>query len=394
MKINVKHQYIILIILAIIGILISTELSIVYFKANFTSSAPSFCSVNQYIDCDGVAKTEFSRFLGVPLSLWGFMFYSLVLFLSSVKFLQKKFPSDDFLALFKNPLSYIYVFSFFSVLGSLVLAYISSQIIHKMCIFCYMLYFLNALIFIFSSTGDKFLNYFKNTINDFSNAVKKPFYAFLLSMVIIGSGIGLFLINYYGVFMSFDAVIMGFEYRNPEHKGNILGNPSGAIILHEYTDFQCPYCKISNMMVNKAADEFENVFVVHHEFPLDKTCNKYIVETVHKKSGVIAKYSIAAANQGKSWEFTNLLFDRQKGLPKEENILKVAKEVGLNIDQLKKDAYNPETEKFLMEEIDAAIRNKIEVTPSYRIGMNNYDGLMSYNELKKTLIEAGGKLKK
>ena len=53
-------------ILAFIGLITTIKLAVIYYQANFNPYAlSSFCSVNEFIDCDGVAKTNESQFLGV-----------------------------------------------------------------------------------------------------------------------------------------------------------------------------------------------------------------------------------------------------------------------------------------------------------------------------------------
>ena len=63
-------------LIAIIGLVTTIKLALIYYDANFNNYAlPSFCSVNEFIDCDGIAKTTESQFLGVPLAYWGMFFY-------------------------------------------------------------------------------------------------------------------------------------------------------------------------------------------------------------------------------------------------------------------------------------------------------------------------------
>ena len=67
--------------IALIGLITSVKLSIIYMDANFNPDAlSSFCSINQFIDCDGVAQTTHSQFLGVPLAFWGLFLYFVFLF--------------------------------------------------------------------------------------------------------------------------------------------------------------------------------------------------------------------------------------------------------------------------------------------------------------------------
>ena len=72
---RIKNIFVFL--LTIIGIVLSLELCKIYYDANFNPYAlSSFCSVNNVIDCDGVAKTSYAQFFGIPLCLWGLFFYS------------------------------------------------------------------------------------------------------------------------------------------------------------------------------------------------------------------------------------------------------------------------------------------------------------------------------
>ena len=97
----------IILILAIIGFVTTIKLGIIYYSANFDPYAlSSFCSINEFIDCDGIAKTTDSQFLGVPLAFWGMFLYLFIAFmifvdkLKNIKFLK-------FLEVFKNPMAYI-----------------------------------------------------------------------------------------------------------------------------------------------------------------------------------------------------------------------------------------------------------------------------------------------
>jgi uncharacterized membrane protein len=103
---------IILTIIGLIGFLTSIKLSMIYIDANFNPYAlSSFCSINDFVDCDGVAKTTHSQFLGVPLAFWGLFLYFAFLFLTYTDKLQqvkiKNFKPFQFAEVFKNQESYI-----------------------------------------------------------------------------------------------------------------------------------------------------------------------------------------------------------------------------------------------------------------------------------------------
>ena len=66
--------------LTILGILCCIELAVVYYQANYNPYAePSFCNMNDFVDCDSVAQTSKSVFLGIPLTYWGFFLYFFIL---------------------------------------------------------------------------------------------------------------------------------------------------------------------------------------------------------------------------------------------------------------------------------------------------------------------------
>ena len=104
-----KAKRITLTLLSLIGLALSIELCVVYFNANFiTDAVPSVCAINEAVDCDSVAKTQYSQFLGVPLSLWGILLYLFFLFMTYVDKLQNiKFFSRF---LHSAHLSFVYIF--------------------------------------------------------------------------------------------------------------------------------------------------------------------------------------------------------------------------------------------------------------------------------------------
>ena len=74
----------ILYLLALLGLIATIALAVVYYNANFNPAAgPSFCTdqQNPVINCDGVAKSVNSQFLGIPLAYWGMLFYLIVILL-------------------------------------------------------------------------------------------------------------------------------------------------------------------------------------------------------------------------------------------------------------------------------------------------------------------------
>ena len=133
-------------VISVIGIITTIKLAIIYYNANFNPYAlSSFCSVNEFIDCDGIARTIESQFFGIPLAYWGLFLYSFILMLLCAPKL-KNFKLLKFLEVFKNPLDYIASLGLLSFIISMSLLCISLFEIKKLCVLCAFTYILDLLI--------------------------------------------------------------------------------------------------------------------------------------------------------------------------------------------------------------------------------------------------------
>ena len=392
-KINLLKKHFIQ-IMAIIGIIVSIKLLVVYFNANFVSdAAPSFCSFNETVDCDGVARTDYALFAGVPLAIYGLLFYTFVFALTITEHL-KKVKFLKFMEVFKNPQSYIFSLSIVSVVISIALAWISHAIIHKICILCYTLYVVNICL-LFGSMGNKSIKeHLTTSVKDFFAAVAKPAYAVSAVSAVIITSLALIGINKSELFIPHNSTgilkreVQFYKINKYKASGNILGDRNAKLILHEYTDFQCPACAISSSMVHRLVQEVDGVMVIHHDFPLDKACNPIMKADGHKGSCLYAKYGIAARKQGKFWDFANDVFEDNRDLT-EAKLLIIAEKAGLDVEKLKADSKLPEVSADLKKDINKAVKLGITATPSYRVGLKMYEGLMPYEELKDIVLSQG-----
>lgn len=388
---------IVLTILAILGFVTSIKLSIIYIDVNFNPYAlSSFCSINDYIDCDGVAKTVHSQFFGIPLAFWGLFLYFIFLFFTYVdKIKNKKFLK--FLEVFEHPQSYICALGLISFVISMTLAFVSIFEIQKICVLCFFTYFLNLFIAIAAKPSDEnYLSVFKTSFQDFIKALKNLNYAIAFG----------FLVLLAVIFLSYTTLTNILTPQVKKHKemqayskindykvsGNVLGDPNAAIVVHEYTDYQCPFCFVLNTMLHRAVSELDNVKVIHHNLPLDNDCNKSLKTQMHPGSCIMAKYSLAAAKQGKFWDMNSLLFDNE--FKNEEEILAASKKLGLNLEKLKQDAHSREIEIQLQDEIKRADMFGIDGTPAIQINMETHIGIEPYEDLKARLLKAGAREKK
>lgn len=404
MEENKKYMWktIIIAILVLIGIGVTIDLAYIYYQANFNQHAlPSFCSINDFIDCDGVAKTIESQFLGVPLAYWGLFLYIFMGIMLIVDWL-KKAPLLKFLEVFKNKFHYIAALGLISFLISMTLFGISYFEIKKLCIMCLVTYVLNLIIGLVAVAGleGHFIGAVKQSWLDFVEALKPVPYrvAFIVVMIIAG---GFLCWTYTSA--QFSPALKGYrafgEFLKLKTniyavKGNILGSADkDAVVLHVYSDYKCPICGTANLMVHKVVREFKNVRVEHHNMPLDKSCNKYMNQDFHIGSCINAKYGLAAEKQGKFWEVESVLFEKAGST--EDSVINALKESGIELDydKLKKDAHSKEVADSINKDIDYAFSKGMVGTPSMKVGKDFEMGVKAYPELKKWLIKHGAKPK-
>ena len=106
-------------------------------------------------------------------------------------------------------------------------------------------------------------------------------------------------------------------------------NPELTII--EFSDFECPQCKNTSIELLKFLKKYpKKVKIIFRHYPLKQ----------HKMAEAAAVVAEAAANQGKFWEMHDALFKVQNSF-NNNLFLKLAKLIGLNEEQFKKDINNP-----------------------------------------------------
>ncbi|MBE7711983.1 MAG: hypothetical protein E7Z92_07600 [Cyanobacteria bacterium SIG31] len=381
--------------LALIGLGLTIKLAFIYYAANYDKYAlSSFCSINDFIDCDGAAKTNTAQFCGIPLAYWGIFFYLTVLFLTFVDKL-KSIKFLHFLEVFKNPVAYIATLGSIAFVISMVLAGISFFGIHKICILCIATYIIDLIIALVASDGmfKNIISAFKTTFVDFISGAKKYTKTFLVLLILATS----FLV-YSGVTLNFVPHIKQrkdlMKYRkikyNPYRiKGNVLGNPEGKVVIELYSDYVCPLCYVQNIMLHQAVKDYKNIKIIHHNYPFDKDCNPYISINMHPKACFMAKGAIASRKQNNYWEMSSLLYENQ---PKNmEDMLSVAEKAGLDKDLFLKDFESKETLEEIQDEVDNASLLEIDATPTMFINGKEFVGVKPYYKLKKILEDNGAK---
>lgn len=150
-------------------------------------------------------------------------------------------------------------------------------------------------------------------------------------------------------------------HRNPQTP--FFGNPQGDVVLVKFVDYQCTYCKAVEPKLDKLLTDDKGVKLIVKEFPI-----------LGPESVVAAKVALAAGRQGKYAAYHHALMG-YKGKLTEDVIFATAKEVGLDVAQLRKDMVAPEIADQLLANFNLARSLKISLTPGYIINTRVLSGV-------------------
>ncbi len=149
---------------------------------------------------------------------------------------------------------------------------------------------------------------------------------------------------------------------------------TGKYTVVEFFDYNCGYCRHAFNEVLKLTDSEKDARVVFVEFPI-----------LSEESRKASEIAIAAAKQNKYFEFHRTLMAKP-GPATEEKALKVASEIGLDMDQLKKDRENPETAQQIEKNLALGTAIGVEGTPAFFVGDQTIPG--APDDLKKIISTA------
>lgn len=80
----------------------------------------------------------------------------------------------------------------------------------------------------------------------------------------------------------------------------LRGNPRAPVMIVEFSDFQCPYCRQSEQTLKEVLERYrEKVSLAYRDLPLTQ---------LHPQAELAAEASRCAGEQGKFWEYHDQLF--------------------------------------------------------------------------------------
>ena len=155
--------------------------------------------------------------------------------------------------------------------------------------------------------------------------------------------------------------------------GEVIGNPQGKATLVEFFDYNCGYCKRALDDMAKLMKTEPELKIVLKDFPV-----------LGPGSVEAAQVAGAVRNQlkgDKFWAFHYKLLSTHGQVGKAQ-ALAVAKDSGVDMDQLTKDLGKPEVRAGIEQNMQLADSLALTGTPTYVVGSEVVVGAVGYDQLK------------
>jgi len=349
-------------LLAVAGIADSIYLAISHYRVYTDIAYSSFCAISKAINCDTVSQSPYSIFLGLPVPVWGIFGY--VFFLLFLPLAKKENAAK------KRTWTILFLVAIGFSVYSVILATISSFIIHSYCIMCIISYAISFLLLFYTQM-------IRNRFNcepivsglklDMRFLVVKRAYCvclfvpFFLAFILIK----IFLPAYWNLSQPSLSSQISIGITGDGHPW--IGAQNPKLVITEYTDYQCFQCKKMHYFLRQLISRHpKKIRLIHRHFPMDHEFNPIVKEPFHVGSGKMALMAISAVSKDKFWQMNDVLFDRA-GKKEALNIKELAAEVGIAHQYLGRSINDPAIRIQLQRDIRSGLKLNIDGTPAFVI---------------------------
>ncbi|NBO39138.1 hypothetical protein EBU99_11205 [bacterium] len=316
-------------VIGLIGFGVSLYALILHIKSK-TSSASLNCDVNDVVNCSKVVGGEYGELFSIPLGAFGMSYFGIVMAMAILPAFLSASPSW----IARRQL----IVATIGSLVSLVLAYISYFKIGAVCIVCSTVHGLTIVNFFITLMAFLKVRSIPQVVGEggfikllaagLALGVPPLLAGALLPLVMSTLGNSTpapvqeqkptaeatpFPSEWVQVARS-NYVGKGEDYR--------LGNDQAKVVVHMFSDLQCPHCKVSAEDISAALSAVgsDRVLFVYRNYPLSNKCNPNVGSEGHAHACDLAMALRCAGSQRKEafWEFKEWAFSGIEMSPDEQ----------------------------------------------------------------------------
>lgn len=355
-------------VLSFLGLLASGYLSLHFYQIRSgTAAFQSACNMGSNMNCDVVAASPFSElFFGLPLSSFAAGWFLALIGIALIG--RNVFWS-------REAARAAVVFTGFGLLLSAGYLVVMATVLHTYCLVCLIVDAINLALFglALSLKPEGFSQH------PLDRSKWKTF-SVITGISLIISILGLRLLN---PLEANDKIID--ELASTMLQEPIVNVRSGAefpsigpatapITIVEFSDFQCPHCKMGALIMHSVMQRFPGkIRLVLRSFPLDPACNSKMQNGGHLFSCEAARVAKCAHEQGRFAEVYETIFENQNSI-KSGSAFAWAVALGLNAEKLRSCSESDPVKMMIQQDLTEAENLGVQSTPTYFLNGHKIQG--------------------
>ena len=171
------------------------------------------------------------------------------------------------------------------------------------------------------------------------------------------------------------AIKLSEPRKQVEAKGPARGPADAKVTIVEFSDFECPFCSRAHDTVEQVMQAYPGkVRLVFRHFPLG----------FHQNAAKAAEASLCANEQGRFWEYHDVLFKNQRALQVPQ-LKEYAKSVGLEAAKFDACLDSGKHQKVVQGDQDAGSAVGVSGTPAFFINGIFLSGAQPFEEFKRLI---------
>jgi len=195
------------------------------------------------------------------------------------------------------------------------------------------------------------------------------------------------LIAFFGIGMGSGYLIWGVEpkptpmtvtrYDVPEDDDPSMGPADAEIVIIEFSDYQCPYCKKwhDEVFSQLLAEYPDQIRFVYRDFPLT---------SIHPQAVPAAIAANCAGELGNYWDYYTALFSYEYDLGREA-FIQYASEIGLDVDAFTECIDEERYYDEVMADLTYAANLGVQATPTFFINGIPIGGAYPFDVFKEVI---------
>ena len=168
--------------------------------------------------------------------------------------------------------------------------------------------------------------------------------------------------------------------RRPVPEIPFLGGKDASLVIYEYSDFECPYCRKAQKSHSEIRQKYgSRIKWIFKDFPLDS----------HDNAMTAHMYSRCAVEQGKYWEYFRLLFENSGNLSG-DTLKELGSSLQMDSVKLSECSERNSVRQSVENSRNSGITKGVQGTPTLFIGSRMVPGARPFENLDMIVAEELG----